>query len=100
MSETEQAASREALADLIGSGYNGMNFRWMEPHEPKRAWLLDAADAVLQNYVLAPRHQDTWVHCSPEGIRLGLDCAHAPRRKCGCSPTNGGHDHPEREGVL
>jgi len=33
-----------------------------------------------------------WVHCSPELIASGVDCASTIRRPCGCGPV-GSHDH-------
>ena len=33
-----------------------------------------------------------WLHCSPEMITKGLDCAATQRRDCQCTPA-GSHDH-------
>lgn len=33
-----------------------------------------------------------WVHCSPDLLASGVDCATAPRRPCSC-PHCGSHDH-------
>lgn len=40
-----------------------------------------------------PGVEAVWVHCSPELLEKGLNCARAPRRACQCEPWGAGHDH-------
>lgn len=34
-----------------------------------------------------------WIHCSPELLSAGIDCASTPRRPCECGRAYGSHDH-------
>ncbi|UDL16001.1 hypothetical protein QEH42_gp217 [Microbacterium phage Pumpernickel] len=83
-------SERDALADLI-DGFIEKNVHMARRLYPD-VWKRDLADAILAGG-FGPAAGAEWVHCSPDLLSGGVNCADTARRACACSPENGGHDH-------